>query len=69
MQEVYKRILNLRDPSEADVEKLSGSLKVGREVVVTVLNHAMTGPSVRAELREMGYVDEQIPDWLAQEKK
>ena len=42
---------------------------VERRVVVTMLHHAVTDPKIRDELRERGYIDQQMPNWVAAEKK
>jgi hypothetical protein len=30
-----------------------------------MLNYVLTDPMVRVELREMGFTDEELPDWVA----
>lgn len=32
-----------------------------------MLNYVLTDPMVRVELREMGYTDEELPDWVPED--
>ena len=61
---VFAWILRAEEPAGVDTEEISLRYGLGGGVALTLLNYIRIDPRVRVELREMGYNDEQLPDWV-----
>ena len=61
---IFDLILRAEEPARVDTDEISLRYGLGHEVALTLLNYILTDPKARVELREMGYSDEQLPDWV-----
>ena len=66
-RKVYEWFFNLGDPAKClhDREHIEYTLKLKPGIVFDLLNYLVNDPRVRVELRKMGFVDEELPDWVA----
>ena len=62
--DVYAKLLNVPDPSAEPEGSLSKRLNLDPKVVGGLLTQMRGNPKVRADLKKIGYTDEQIPDWV-----
>ena len=66
-RKVYEWFFNLGDPAKCirNQENIEYTLKLKPGIVFDLLNYLVNDPRVRVELRKMGFVDEELPDWVA----
>ena len=63
--DVYAKLLSVPDPSKEPEGSLSKRLNLDPPVLSGMLTQMKTNPLIRADLKKMGYTDEQIPEWVA----
>jgi hypothetical protein len=63
--DVYVKLLNVSDPSKEPEGSLSKRLNIDPKVFGGLVSQMKTNPAIRADLNKMGYIDEQIPEWVA----
>ena len=61
---IFELFLRADEPAMVDTEEISLRYCLGPKVALTLLNYILTDPRVRVELREMGFADEELPDWV-----
>jgi hypothetical protein len=66
---VYQWFISVGTPLECihGIERFSYTNGFEYPIVLTLLKHFSTDPEVRIELREMGFADGELPDWVAKE--
>ena len=61
-----RALLNVPDPDKLDISAFSQGLVANPQSVDGILTQWKTNSNTRAELKKLGYIDEQIPDWIAE---
>ena len=62
---IYARLLNVDDPETLDTKALAEAVGISVQTLGGLMGQLKNNPKIREELTAAGFLDDQIPSWVA----